>query len=206
MKKRREHSAKFREAKRIFIRGGGTMRTMQAIEAGIHPRTLYAMRDRKIIEEISRGLFRLAELPPDSAPDYTALSLRAPRAVICLASALAFHGLMDKAPKKICIAIQRGERVPRFDDLPVAVYVFSKDAFEAGIEEFNVDGFTVRVYSPEKTLADCFKFRNKIGMETVLDALKNCRATMKFKVSEILKYARVCRVERIMRPYLEAIL
>lgn len=193
-----------KEAKRIIREHNGIIRTSEALEAGIHPRTLYALRDRGEIEEVSRGVFRLSELPPISNPDLVKVALRIPKAVICLISALSFHDLTTQIPHEVSLALEKSARPPRIDHPPVIFHHFSKKAFTAGIETYKVDGVTIRVYSPAKTLADCFKFRNKLGMEVVLEALRLYRSRREFKAGELLKFAKICRVEKIMTPYLEA--
>lgn len=193
------------EARRIIREHNGIIRTSQALKAGIHSRTLYALRDQGELEQVSRGVFRLNELSPISNPDLVTVALRIPRAVVCLISALAFHDLTTQIPHEISIALEKGAQSPRLDHPPTAVHRFSKRAFTAGIDTHKLDGVTIRIYSPEKTLADCFKFRNQVGMETVIEALKFYRSRRQFKVNELLEFARICRVEKIMTPYLEAV-
>jgi predicted transcriptional regulator of viral defense system len=192
------------EARRIIREKNGIIRTNQALKAGIHPRTLYELRDRGELEQLSRGVFRLNELAPISNPDLVTIALRIPKAVVCLISALAFHDLTTQVPHDISIALEKGAQSPRIEHPPVTVHRFSKKAFNAGIETHQIDSVDIRIYSPEKTLADCFKFRNKLGMEVVLQALKFYRSRRQFKSDELLKYARVCRMEKVMTPYLEA--
>jgi len=197
----------FEKAKQIIQEHGGVIRTVEALKAGIHPRNFYALRDQGILEQVSRGVYRLAGLPPMSNLDIVAVATRIPRAVICLISALSFHDLTTQIPHKVEIALEKGAETPRIDFPPLSVHRFSKAAFESGVEEHNVDGVTIRVYCPEKTLADCFKFRNKLGMDVVLEALKLYKSRKKqFKVRDILLYARICRVEKIMKPYLEVVI
>ncbi|MDX9971583.1 MAG: hypothetical protein RBU21_01195 [FCB group bacterium] len=114
--------------------------------------------------------------------------------------------MMTQTPRTVSITLKEVAETPRLDHPPLTVYRFSGDSLVAGIEAHEMDGVTVRVYNPEKTLADCFKFRNKIGMDIVLEALKRCRARKDFNVAKLLKYARICRVEKVMKPHLEAIL
>jgi predicted transcriptional regulator of viral defense system len=120
---------------------------------------------------------------------------------------LFFHNLTTQIPHEVAIALAKGAESPRMDFPPLSVHRFSKASFEAGIEEHDVDGVVIRVYCLEKTLVDCFKFRNKLGMDVVLEALKLYKDRKKqFKVGDLLKYARICRVEKIMKPYLEAVI
>lgn len=190
----------------IFREHGGQLRMSEALAHGMTRYMLYTLRDKGIIEQVTRGVYRLAELPPISNPDLVTVSLRFPHAVICLISALAYHGITTQVPHEVSVAVPRGARMPSLDFPPVRAHKFSHTAFQAGIEEHQIDGVPVRIYSPEKTLADCFKFRNKIGMDVVLEALKLYKARKKFKLAEVLKYARICRVDKVMNPYLEATL
>ncbi|MFC1523829.1 type IV toxin-antitoxin system AbiEi family antitoxin domain-containing protein [Thermodesulfobacteriota bacterium] len=190
----------------IFRQAGGQLRMSEAIAAGISRYTLYRLRDQQFIEPLSRGIYRLAELPPISNPDLITVSLRYPKAVVCLLSALSFHGLTTQIPHKLSIAVSRNSRIPSLDYPPLGAHRFAGEAYEAGIEKHEIDGITIRVYDPEKTIADCFKFRNKLGMDVVLEALKYYGARKKRNSDLLMKYGRICRVGRIMKPYLEAIL
>jgi len=162
------------------------------------------MRDEGVLEQLSRGVYRLASLPGLEAPDLVAVATRIPNGVVCLISALAFHDLTTQIPHAVDVAIARGAEKPRIDYPPVNVYWFSGDAFTSGIETPKIDGRLVRVYGPEKSIADAFKYRNKIGMEVALEALRNWRARRDSNVERLLDFARVCRVEAVIRPYLEA--
>lgn len=185
---------------------GGSIRTAEAIRKGVHPRTLYALRDSGALEQISRGVYRLAELGAVSSPDLVTVASRVPHAVICLISALSFHNLTTQIPHEVSIAIDRDSRIPKINFPPISVHKFASESFRAGVEVHRIDGVAVRIYNPEKTLADCFKFRNKIGMDVVLEALKLYKTRNKWNLSEMLKYARICRVENVMKPYLEALI
>ena len=183
---------------------GGTIRTVDAIQAGIHPRTLYQLRDAGVLEILSRGLYRLTDLEPISDPDLVIIAKRVPQAVICLVSALAYHDITTQIPHAVSIALPKGAETPRVDYPPITVHRFSEPALKAGVEAHQIDGVSINIYSPEKTLADCFKFRNKLGMDIVLEALKFYKSRKSFNLEKLIMYARVCRVEKIMRPYLEA--
>jgi predicted transcriptional regulator of viral defense system len=185
---------------------GGQIHMAEALKAGITRTILYGLQKDGVIEQISRGVFRLNELPSISNPDIAIIALRSPKAVLCLISALSFHNITTQIPHKVYIALPRNAIAPRIGHPPLSVHKFSGSAYSSGIEERSIDGINVKVYSAEKTLADCFKFRNALGMEVVLEALKFYRSRMRLRVDELLKYARVCRVERIMKPYLEATL
>lgn len=175
-----------------------------AVAAGVSRRTLYAMRDEGVVTQLSRGLYRLASLPELGAPDLVTVSTRIPRGVVCLISALAFHDLTTQIPHAVDIALIRGASTPRIDYPPVSVHWFSGAAFTSGVETPVVDGKALRVYSAEKTIADVFKYRNKLGLDVALEALKAWRSRRGATIERLLEQARVCRVERVMRPYLEA--
>lgn len=193
-------------ARRVFQRGGGILRTSEALDHGVHPRTLYAMRDAGMLERLDRGLYRLSDLPPLSDPDLVTVASKIPKGIVCLISALHFHDITTQIPHAVSIAVRRGSGPPRLDYPPIHLYWFSGEAFTAGIELHHIDETPVQVYSAEKTLADCFKYRNKIGMDTVLEALSLYRDQRKPKPRKLIEYAKVCRVEKVMRPYLEALL
>ncbi len=176
----------------------------EAIERGITRYMLYSLRDKGLIEQVSRGAYRLVELPPISNPDLVTVGLRFPNAVICLASALAYHEITTQVPHAVSVAVSRKSRLPSLDYPPLHVHRFSDQAYRTGIEEHQIDGVSVKIYGLEKTLADCFKFRNKIGMDVVLEALKLYKARKKFNLEALLNYAKTCRVEKVIRPYLEA--
>ena len=188
----------------IFRKHGGQLRMSEAIEQGISRYMLYSLRDRGIIEQVSRGIYRLVDLPPISNPDLVTVSLRFPNAVICLVSALAYHDITTQIPHVVFVAVSRDSRMPSLDHPPIRAHKFSHEAYKSGIQEHSIDEVPVKVYSPEKTLADCFKFRNKIGMDVVLEALKLYKTRKKFNLGEVLRYAKICRVDKVMRPYLEA--
>jgi predicted transcriptional regulator of viral defense system len=194
-----------KRARRIFKERHGTLRTVEALRAGIHPRTLYALRDCGEIEQIARGLFRLAKLPPPSEPDLLTVAKKVPRAVFCLLTALAFHRLTTQIPHAVELALPRTARIPRLDHPPLKVYRFSPESLGAGIERHVLEGISIQVYSREKTLADIFKYRNKVGLDLGLEALRAYRSQPKRDFHAVLKYARICRVENVIRPYLEAI-
>ena len=204
MVKKKNKISACEKAKQIIRKGNGIIRTSEAIQAGIHPRTLYQLRDTGDLEQISRGIYRFPEIETVSDPDLVIVAKRIPNSVICLISALSFHEITTQIPHEISVAIPKDSKSPLIDYPPIQVYKFSKNSLQKGIETYQIAGVTVQVYSPEKTLADCFKFRNKIGMDIVLEALKLYKSRMKFDHKKILKYAKICRVDKIVLPYLEA--
>jgi predicted transcriptional regulator of viral defense system len=196
-------SAPEQKALVTFKKAGGILRTSEALELGIHRRTLYGLRDRGLLERVSRGVHRLADLAPLGDPDLVRVALRVPRAVICLISALDFHGLTAEIPHEVQIALPRGTKEPKVKQPPIRVFRFSDAAYREGIETHSVDGVDVRIYGPAKTIADCFKFRNKIGLDVALEALRTGVEEQRFRPAELMKVAQICRVQEIVRPYLE---
>ena len=200
--KKDPREAKIRAA---FRKAGGVLRTTQALNADVHPRDLYALRDAGVLEQVSRGVFRLSDLPPFAEPDLVTVALRIPKAVIALVSALHFHGLTTEIPHEVSIALPQGTSRPKLDWPPLRVYRFSGAMFASGIETHERDGICLRVYGAAKTVADCFKFRNRLGIEVAVTALRTGIEERKTTAAEILRAARTCRVDRIVRPYLEAL-
>ncbi len=126
--------------------------------------------------------------------------------MVCLISALALHDLTTQIPHEVYLAVPRDSEPPRLDYPPIRVFRFASKAFAAGIESKGKDGTQVRVYSREKTLADCFKYRNKIGLDTAVEALKRYKQQGRIDADALMRYAQTCRVANVMRPYLEAVL
>ena len=190
----------------IFRKHGGQLRMTEAIKLGISRYMLYSLRDKGVIRQVSRGIYRLADLTPISNPDLVTVSLRFPNAVICLISALAYHDMTSQIPHFVSVAVKRNSRLPSLDYPPIEPHRFSNETYSAGIEEYIIDEVTVKVYCPEKTLADCFKFRNRIGIDVLLEALRLYRTRKTLNMEKLINYAGICRVKKVMRPYLEAIL
>jgi len=195
-----------RRAETVFRKHGGMLRTYRALALGIHPRVLYSLRDAGRLQQVSRGLYRLAALPELGNPDLATVASRMPHGVVCLISALAFHELTTQIPHQVDVAVPRGTKHPRLDFPPIRIFHFSAPMYQAGIELHRVDGVEVRVYRAAKTVADSFRFRNRIGIDVAVEALRLLHSRRKAPMRELLEYARVCRVERVMKPYIEALL
>jgi predicted transcriptional regulator of viral defense system len=194
-------------ARHVFTKHQGMLRTTDAIRLGVHPRTLYNLRDRGELEQVGRGIYRLATAPQLTSPDLVSVAMRIPRAVICLISALAHHSLTTQVPHAVDVALPSHAQIPKLDGVPLRVFWYSDPSFSAGIDVISIDQVPVRVYSPEKTIADCFKYRNKIGLDLAIEALRAYRERRRKPDYQALsKYAKVDRVEKVMRPYLEAVL
>lgn len=193
------------KATTIFQEHSGILHTAQAIRLGISPRTLYAMRDAGRIVEMTRGAFRLSGAVSIEHTDLIQVALRVPKGIICLVSALVFHNLTTQIPHQVTVALPLDAEKPRLVYPPMRLFWLSQPVYSAGIEEHLLEGVAVRIYSREKTIADCFKFRNKIGLDVALEALKEglgqgCRP------ENLMEFARIDHVEKTIRPYLEALL
>ena len=157
------------------------------------------------LAKTGRGLYRLAETTLSENESLAIVAARVPQAVFCLLSALQFHALTTQLPRQVWIALPQGSHVPRIDYPPVKLIQYTGDAFTQGIETHRIDRVDLRVYSVAKTVADCFKHRNKIGLDVALEALKDARAQKKASAGALWRYAKICRVANVMRPYLEAV-
>ena len=189
----------------IFREHKGILRTSEAIKLGIHPAYLYKLRDEGVIESLGRGIFRLTSMPDFSEPDLVLASKRIPRGVICLISALSYYDLTTQIPHFVYIALPRTSRLPQVSYPPLRCFWYSKKAYEAGVETILVNGFPVKIYSIEKTLADCLKFRQKIGMDIVIEALKEYWRKGRTDLDKLYDYAKICRVEKVLQPIIETI-
>ena len=188
----------------FVTRLGGTARTRDLRDAGLHPRAIYAARDAGVLLELSRGVFRLAELPL-TEPDLVVVATRMPRAVLCLVTALHLHGLTLEIPRAVHVALPRGIHPARLDHPPLEVYHFSAESYTVGVEDREIDGVAMRLTTPAKSVADAFKFRSRVGLEAALDALKQALESGVTTPAELDQMARVDRVQGVMRPYLEAL-
>ncbi len=195
-----------KRATTAFRRNGGLLRMSEAVRAGVHRDTLRVMVERGELEKLSRGLYRLIDSPTPTHPDLAAVAVKVPQGVICLISALAYHELTTQIPHEVYLAIDRNSEPPRIDFPPVRTFRFSGTAFTEGVERHKVESVTLRVYSREKTIVDCFKFRNKIGLDTCVEALRRYRESLGFNPDALLSYGAICRVKQVMRPYIEAVL
>lgn len=197
---------KIEEAIGIFRKHGGMLRTSKAFEEGIHPEIFYKMVKTGITIKLSYGLYQLADTPPLSDPDHAVVAKKIPHSVICLISALAYYDLTTQVPHQIYIAISQKAKPPRIEYPPIRTFFFSGKAFSEGIETITIDKVPMKIYSKEKTLADCFKFRNKIGIETAIEALKLYLTKRSPDIKSLMYYASICRVTNVIKPYLESIL
>lgn len=192
--------------KKIFTANSGILRASKAIELGVPKHVLYEMIKTGELVREAQGIYRLSDSDPLGNPDLVNISLRVPKAVFCLISALYFHELTTQIPHHVYFALPRDVKTPKIQVPPIRVFHFSQESYQAGIVERELDGVTVKIYDREKTIADCFKFREKIGMDIALEAVRDYLKQPKLNVPLLMKYARINRVEKVMRPYLEALL
>jgi predicted transcriptional regulator of viral defense system len=181
------------------------LRAADAARLGLHTQLLTRLVAEGTLERVGRGRYRS---PKAHVTEHHGLALTAaavPRGVVCLLSALGFHGIGTQNPVEIWLAVDRRSRAPKVPWPPVRVVRFSGPALTEGVETHRIEGEPVRIYNLPKTIADCFKYRNKLGMEVVLEALKDAWNHRRVRMTELEAYARVCRVERVMRPYLESL-
>jgi predicted transcriptional regulator of viral defense system len=188
-----------------LARRRGIITARDAGRAGIHSQQITRLLEHGVLERVSRGQYRLAERSVTEHHSLVIAAKAVPRGVICLLSALGFHGIGTQLPAQIWIAMERRARAPAARQLPLKIVHFSGAAFTEGIESHRIEGEIVRVYSVAKTLADLFKHRNKVGLDVALEALREAWRERKFTVEALDRAARVCRVERVIRPYVEAL-
>ncbi len=173
---------------------------------GIHPELLRRLYQQGRLERVARGLYRLPNADVTEHATLAAVSKRCPQGVICLLTALRFHGIGTQNPRAIWMALRRGTAIPRNVGLPVRFLLFSEASFEVGVETHLVENVRVHITNPAKTIADCFKYRNKVGLDVTLEALRDVISARTCTVDDLWRYAKVCRVTNVIRPYLEAVL
>ncbi len=167
---------------------------------------LKRLHDRGLVDRIGHGLYISTEAAPSSQVSLAVASRRVEHGVVCLLSALVFHGLTTQSPREVWMAIEWKPTVDKKEWPPMRFFRFSGKTFTQGMETHVLQGteIKIRVYNPAKTVADCFKYRNKIGLDVALEALRDSLNQRKASRDEIWTYAKICRVQNVMRPYLEA--
>ena len=188
-----------------LMRRGGILRARDLANAGLHPETVRRLCQSGVIERVERGLYTLPDHPVTEHYALTLTATRVPHAVICLQSALRFHELGTQNPHEVWIALRSGSTTPVVDAVPLRVVRFSGPSFDEGREIHMLDGVSTTIYCPAKTVADCFKFRNLVGLDVAIEALKDCIRNRRCTIDELFHYAAICRVANIMRPYMMAL-
>jgi predicted transcriptional regulator of viral defense system len=183
----------------------GLLRASHLQELGIARVMLTRLTASGQLERVGRGVYRLADAQGAEHESLATLAVKVPQAVFCLLTALQIHELTTQLPRHVWIAMPQGSHVPKMDYPPVKMVQFSGDAYAQGIEVVYVDQVELRVYSVAKTIADCFKHRNKIGLDVALEALKEALTANKTTANDLWRFAKICRVANVMRPYLEAL-
>jgi predicted transcriptional regulator of viral defense system len=192
-------------ALKLFRGRGGTLRTRDVIAHGVHTDALYALRESGRIVELGRGLYRLADVGEAEHPDLAVVAARVPQAAVCLISALSYHDITTQIPSSVHLAVPRGSYHSIKLSMPVTVYRFDPKTFNEGLETHHVGGMPIKIYSAARTVVDCFKFRNKLGLDVALEALRLVRQRKRTQNRELLRYARLLRLEKFISPYLQAI-
>jgi predicted transcriptional regulator of viral defense system len=181
------------------------LRVKDLLAAGIHPEHLRRLHQKGVMERTSRGVYRLVEANYTEHLSLAEVLKRVPHSVVCLLSALQFHQIGTQLPPDVWLAVDRRTAQPASMNPQLRVVRLSGQAFSEGIVERQIEGVRVRVYCPAKTVVDCFKFRNKVGLDVALEALQDSWRSRKVKMADLVRFAKVCRVERVMRPYLESL-
>jgi len=193
------------QAIKIFHDHGGILKTSEAMKAGIHPRILYELRDEGLIERLEEGLYGLPGLPDIGQPDFVLVHKRVPKGVVCLVSALYFHNLTLQIPKCVDIAVRQKYRTPLIQYPPVHFHWYSDAYYEEGIEIHQIDSFPIKIYSMEKTIVDCFKHRNKIGIDVAIEAFRNYWELGNPKIEVIRAFAVAARILKKIEPYIQSV-
>lgn len=188
-----------------LARKQGIVRSLDLGAIGAPRVALTRMTTAGQLEKAGRGLYRLAGNHGAETESLSILAAKVPKAIFCLLTALQFHELTTQLPRRVWIAMPRGSHVPRINYPPLTMVQFSGESYSAGVEIHERDQTTLRVYSVAKTIADCFKCRNTIGLEVALEALKQARSQSKVDIDQLWHFAKICRVANVMRPYLEAL-
>ena len=188
-----------------YVRQHGIVRPRDIEKMGIPREYLLRLQRKGKLHRTGRGMYTLPDAAITERHSYAEVAKQVPEGVLCLLSALVFHALTTQNPASVWIALGRGARKPAFTSPSLKVVRLSGQSLTEGIELYTVEGVPVRVYSAAKTVADCFKFRNKIGLDVAMEALKDCVRQKKASVDDIYHYAKICRVSKVILPYLEAL-
>jgi len=187
------------------IRQVGVLRPRDLQAHGIPREHLRVLVDRGDIQRVARGVYILSDADVTGDHGLAEACKRVPRGVVCLLSSLRYHGMTTQAPFEVWLAIQRGSWRPRLQYPPLRVVWFSGQAMAYGVQEHRIEAVPVRIYSAAKTVADCFKYRNKIGLDVAMEALRDCWGERLATADELWEAAKVCRVANVMRPYMESL-
>ena len=183
----------------------GVIRPLDLDAHSIPRKYLNLLYHKGLVRKSGRGLYAAVDAKPTEHRTLVEVCKRVPHGVICLLSALQFHGLTTQVPFEVWLAIDWKARIPKEPGLPIRIIRFSGEARTEGVQTHRIEGVQVQVYSPAKTVTDCFKFRNKVGLDVAIEALRDCLSKRMCKVDELQRYAQICRVSKTMKPYVEAL-
>jgi len=199
-------AAKYTTYKKIFEKHNGLLHVSEAVRLGVPEHIVYEMVQKgELVKEV-RGVYRLTDSDPLGNPDLVQVSLLVPKAVICLISALYFYELTTQIPHSIYVALPQNVGRPRVKYPPLEVFWVTNSLHMVGVDVHVLDGVKVKIYNREKTVADCFKFRKRVGEDVALEALKDYISQPKLDVHKLLEYAKINRVEKLITPYLKSLL
>ena len=184
------------------VRQQGILRSRDLVARGLPRAYLGRLAQEGLVERLGRGLYRTRNIALTEQHTLAEVCRRVPQGVVCLLSALRYHNLTTQSPADVWLALGSKARAPKTDLLPLRIVRFSAATLAAGIEERLIEGVPVRVYDPAKTVVDCFKFRNKIGLEVALEALRTGWRERRLTMDQLWGYAIICRMTNVMRPYL----
>jgi predicted transcriptional regulator of viral defense system len=183
----------------------GLLRVCDLTSRGLHPEYLRRLYQKGLVRREGRGLYIAANAEISVHYGLAQVAKRIPHGVICLLSALSFHEIGTQLPHQVWIAIDRRAAKPKIQFPPLRVMRFSGAALTEGVETYRIEGVPVQIFNPAKTVADCFKYRNKIGLDVALEALKECIRDRRTTMDDLWHFAQVCRMTNVMRPYIEAL-
>ena len=183
----------------------GLLRVCDLTSRGLHPEYLRRLYQKGLVRREGRGLYIAADAEISVHYGLAQVAKRVSHGVICLLSALSFHEIGTQLPHQVWMAIDRRAARPKMQFPPLRVMRFSGAALTEGIETYQIEGVPVQIFNPAKTVADCFKYRNKIGLDVALEALKECILDRRTTMDDLWHFAKVCRMTNVMRPYMEAI-
>ena len=182
----------------------GLLRVCDLTSRGLHPEYLRRLYQKGLVRREGRGLYIAADAEISVHYGLAQVAKRIPHGVICLLSALSFHEIGTQLPHQVWMAIDRRAAKPKMQFPPLRVMRFSGAALTEGIETYQIEGVPVQIFNPAKTVADCFKYRNKIGLDVALEALKECIRDRRTTMDDLWHFAQICRMTNVMRPYMEA--
>ena len=188
-----------------LLKAYGPMRRIELSNAGIHPETLARMLQDRMLIRVTRGLYRLADAEVTTPHDLVEVAKLVPKGVICLVSALQFHDLTLQTPDRVWLAIGSKARKPKIGHPQIRIVRFGPQSLCLDVQTHTVDGVSVPVFDPAKTVVDCFRFRQHVGLDVALEGLHNVMRSGKAKPPQIVRYARDTRIWSVLRPYLETV-